>query len=370
MIGSVKDTAAWRFARGIKRAVVPPRSPEPLPPVACRGSVSAVSPPVALEVASLHSWMFRIQNQGGLAWPCDGPNPVQLRGQWKTYRGTPFGEPFVLAFPRPVFPGEPQDFLVPVATPPFVGDFVLHVELYQPLGGVFSSRNRDTKPIQIAVPVLGRRAADIDYHEVYRTADLKQNHWWVVGAYHSKDQYEASKADRRGMLIKCGLTPESRVLDVGCGTGQMADALKDYLTDSGAYYGTDIGKEAIDFCTANFARKNFIFRHGEMTKIPFATDEGPFDLAIYFSVFTHTFVDESALLLAETKRLLKSTGRIVADVIVSDLIERCAGNRGEMLVNKEHFLRLSGTLGFESEVIGRWPWNSQAERLMVVFRNG
>jgi len=244
----------------------------------------------------------------------------------------------------------------------------LNVTLHQPNGGPFTSRCAETKSVNVAVPVLGRRAADIDYHEVYRTADLNQNHWWVVGAYHSKEQYEASKADRRGMLVKCGLTPESRVLDVGCGTGQMADALKDYLSETGAYYGTDIGKEAIEFCQQNFQRKNFTFRPGEMTRIPFANDDGPFDLAIYFSVFTHTFVDESALLLAETKRLLGPKGCIVADIIVSDLIERCAGNRGEMIVNQEHFLRLAGTLGFESEIIGRWPWNSQAERLMMVFR--
>ena len=367
-MNGLKDTAAWRLARGIKRAVAPPRSAEPMPAEACRGGVSAMSPPVALEVASIHSWTFQVLNRGGVAWPSDGPNPVQLRGQWQTYRGTPFGEPFALPLPKPAFPGEPQEFVLPVATPPFVGDFVLNVTLNQPNGGPFPARCPETKSVNVAVPVLGRRAADIDYHEVYRTADLNRNHWWVVGAYHSKEQYEASKADRRGMLVKCGLTPESRVLDVGCGTGQMADALQDYLGETGAYYGTDIGMEAIDFCQQNFQRKNFAFRTGEMTRIPFDDSDGPFDLAIYFSVFTHTFADESALLLAETKRLLGPNGCIVADIIVSDLVERCAGNRGEMIVNRDHFLRLAGMLGFESEIIGRWPWNSQAERLMIVFR--
>ena len=170
------------------------------------------------------------------------------------------------------------------------------------------------------------------------------------------------------MLQKYGLTPYSRVLDIGCGTGQMAGPLVPYLTDRGAYYGTDIGKEAIDFCNRAFRRRNFVFRQGEMTRVPFDTAEGPFDLAIFFSVFTHTFVDESALLLAEARRLLRPGGVVIADVITSPLVERGAGHRGEMVVNRDHFFRLADMLGFTGDVIGRWDWNRHAERLMIRFR--
>ena len=170
------------------------------------------------------------------------------------------------------------------------------------------------------------------------------------------------------MLTRYGLTPDARVLDVGCGTGQMADALAEYLSDRGAYFGTDIGKEAIDFCRSRFKLPNFVFRQGEMTRVPFDDADGPFDLAVFFSVFTHTFVDESAILLAEARRLLGTGGRILADVISSDLVERGAGNRGEMVVNRDHFLRLAGMLGLAADVVGRWQWNPRAERLMFLFR--
>ena len=70
-------------------------------------------------------------------------------------------------------------------------------------------------------------------------------------------------------------------------------------------------------------------------------------MAIFFSVFTHTFPDETALLLAEAARLLKPTGVIIADVITSPLVERGAGHRGEMIVNREHFLRLADAVGHE-----------------------
>ncbi len=107
-----------------------------------------------------------------------------------------------------------------------------------------------------------------------------------------------------------------------------------------------------------------------MTRLPFATSDGPFDLAIFFSVFTHTFVDESALLLAETARLLGPRGVVVADVIASDFVARGAGHRGQMWVNWEHFARLAGAVSFQAEVVGRFPWGAHAERLMFRLSRG
>jgi SAM-dependent methyltransferase len=147
----------------------------------------------------------------------------------------------------------------------------------------------------------------------------------------------------------------------------MAMALEDYLTDRGAFYGTDIGREGIDFCRRTFRRPNFVFAPGEMTRVPFATADGPFDMAIFFSVFTHTYVDESVLLLAEARRLLGPRGVVVADVIVSELVSRDAGHRGQMWVNRDHFLRLAAALGFRAEVIGNFAWAPDAERLMIRF---
>lgn len=368
MAGELRESALWRLGRGLKRALFRPFHTGPLPAGACLSEVAALDPPAALEAGQTHNWRVRVRNLSGEPWAADGPNPVQVSGRWLTYRGEPFGDEFALPLLEPIYPGESADVAYAIATPEFVGDFSLELDLAQPTGGRFTERNRDSRSARVAVPVQGRRATDIDYHEVYRNANLGENHWWVVGAYHTKEQYEKSSRERRGMLIHHGLTPDSRVLDIGCGTGQMADALREYLSDRGAYYGTDIGREAIDFCEANFARRNFVFRRGEMTRVPFGPEDGAFDLAIFFSVFTHTFVDESALLLAEAKRLLAPTGRILADVIVSPLVERGAGHRGEMIVNRDHFLRIADMLDLSTEVIGRWPWNPHAERLMLLFR--
>src|ERR687886_620443 len=42
----------------------------------------------------------------------------------------------------------------------------------------------------------------------------------------------------RELLIMCGLTPDSSLVDVGCGAGRLAVTLKDYRR--GSYLGTDV----------------------------------------------------------------------------------------------------------------------------------
>lgn len=355
------QSAVWRTVRGFKRSVQPARHDRAIPPDQCRGSVALIDPPVAADPGRAVPWRVQVLNQSGIPWAAAGAMPVRLAFRWRTHDGKPFGEPIRVPLPQTAYPGEPLTVTAPVPAPGFVGDFTLEVGLEQarvdtPVGD----------PCRVAVPVIGSRKTDIDYHEVYRTADLNQNHWWVVGAYHTQEQYEKSQADRRGMLIEHGgLTPESRVLDVGCGTGQMAAALEGYLSPRGAYAGTDIGREAVEFCQQTYRRPNFAFRQGGMTTVPFGPEDGPFDLAIFFSVFTHTYVDESALLLAETRRLLRPNGVVVADVIASPLVERGAGHRGQMAVNRDHFLRLAAAVGFDAEIIAKWPWNPHAERYMM-----
>ncbi|HEY3789435.1 MAG TPA: class I SAM-dependent methyltransferase, partial [Urbifossiella sp.] len=186
-----------------------------------------------------------------------------------------------------------------------------------------------------------------------------------VGAYRTEEQYRQSSLDRRNMLIDNGLTPDSRLLDVGCGTGQIAMALEDYLSDRGAFFGTDIGREAIDYCRGHFRRPNFHFAVGELTRLPFPTSAGPFDMAIFFSVFTHTHTDETALLLAETARLLGPKGIVIADVIVSDYVARGAGHRGQMWVNRAHFDQIAEATGFRCKLMGKFPWGPFAERHML-----
>ncbi|QDU21065.1 class I SAM-dependent methyltransferase [Urbifossiella limnaea] len=305
-------------------------------------------------------WVVRLENHSRRSWPRSGPGAVALRHQWVGLTEKPAGPAVTTALPATLLPGDWADVPVAVTPPAAPGDYTLTWDVTA--GG---SPVADGPTESAAVHVAFARATDIDYHHVFRTADLETNSWWVVGAYHSREEYARSSAARRGMLVEQGLTPDSRVLDVGCGTGQMAMALEGYLSDRGAYYGTDIGREAVEFCRRTYRRPNFHFDVGGMTTVPFPTAAGPFDLAIFFSVFTHTFVDESALLLAECARLLGPRGAVIADVIVSPLVARGAGHRGEMRVNRDHFLRVAEAVGFRPKLIAVFPWAADAERLML-----
>lgn len=366
----LKNSWIWRQIRNVKRSLIRTRLNAPLSASQVAGKLQIVRMPLAVEVDIPFAITLEISNHGNRPWTHREANAVRLVATWQTRNNEPFGKPEYFDLPSTVFPGESLTLDLSIPAPGFVGDFHLTIDLEQSAGSLFSTLSSAFQPaIVTALPVHGQRIRDIDYHEVYATANLEQNHWWVVGKYDSRDDYERSIQGRFEMLRTLGLQPTGRVLDIGCGTGQIAEALSTYLAESGAYFGCDIGREAIQFCEQRYRRPNFVFRPCEMTSVPFSAEQdGTFDFVLFFSVFTHTFTDESALLLGEAVRLLAPDGIIVADIIASHLVERCAGNRGEMVVNRDHFLRLAMLAGLSHEIIGQWTWNAHTERLMIRFR--
>lgn len=126
----------------------------------------------------------------------------------------------------------------------------------------------------------------------------------------------------RHFIALGGLTPGSRVLEIGCGIGRMARPLTKYLT-TGTYDGIDIVPKGIRWCQRNISTRfpNFKFHlanihnlaynpqgalHVLDYRLPFA--DGTFDFVVLTSVFTHMLSSEMEHYFREATRCLRQNG--------------------------------------------------------------
>jgi ubiquinone/menaquinone biosynthesis C-methylase UbiE len=123
---------------------------------------------------------------------------------------------------------------------------------------------------------------------------------------------------------KCGLQPDEKMLDVGCGIGRMALPLTQYANEGAVYEGIEIVKEGVDWCREKITPRfpNFHFQQIDVYnkhynprgkfqpseyKFPFADES--FSFVMLTSVFTHMLPDDLGNYLSEIYRVLKRGGR-------------------------------------------------------------
>jgi SAM-dependent methyltransferase len=98
--------------------------------------------------------------------------------------------------------------------------------------------------------------------------------------------------------------PGDRVVDIGCGTGELVEFLPE--TD---YVGFDASEEYVQAARSRHGGRGR-FVHGRVGSSPLAS-EAPFDLAIAFGVLHHLDDAQADHLFAEARRLLRGNGRLV-----------------------------------------------------------
>ena len=211
--------------------------------------------------------------------------------------------------------------------------------------------------------LTGRRV-ELDYRRWYARCDLQRDHWTIVGPT-TREEYDRLAAIKLGMLRSLGLTPDSKILDVGCGTGMLAMTLNEYLSDRGQYLGTDISPDAIAFCRARCRRGNFSFTVSAMTALPERAER--FDFIVFYSVFTHTYPHETATLLRHAARLLANDGVILADLFAAPLVDDYCGDRAAIEVNPDYLLRLLDGSGLRAELVEAQPGLRLGQRLFLKF---
>jgi ubiquinone/menaquinone biosynthesis C-methylase UbiE len=122
----------------------------------------------------------------------------------------------------------------------------------------------------------------------------------------------------------CGLQPDEKMLDVGCGIGRKTLPLTQYLNENAVYEGIDITKMGIDWCRERITPRypNFHFQHIDVYnkhynpsgkvqpsqyKFPYADEF--FTFVMLGSVFTHMSPDDVENYLSEVYRVLRKGGR-------------------------------------------------------------
>ncbi len=141
----------------------------------------------------------------------------------------------------------------------------------------------------------------------------------------------------------CGLQPNERALDIGCGCGLMALHLKGFLDSQGEYAGLDIHKPSIDWCRGNISSKhqhlkflhidveNHIFNpKGRVAAADFTFPlaSGTFDVILLKSVFTHMRPQDVDGYLREVARLLSPAGRCLATFFLLNGQQEELANQG------------------------------------------
>ncbi|OYQ37540.1 hypothetical protein CHU92_08095 [Flavobacterium cyanobacteriorum] len=121
-----------------------------------------------------------------------------------------------------------------------------------------------------------------------------------------------------------GITPHSRVLDIGSGIGRMAVPFTKYLDKDGSYEGFDIVKMGVDWCRKNITARypNFRFTHTPLkndlynldtqeqaSQFRFPYEDKAFDFVFLTSVLTHMMPQDMENYIGEIARVLKE-GRV------------------------------------------------------------
>lgn len=108
----------------------------------------------------------------------------------------------------------------------------------------------------------------------------------------------------------------NRALDIGCGTGELANRLLKKYVD---VYGTEISSKSLDIAKQKYHNINFDLVSDMMT-LPYP--DNYFDLVVSNQVIEHIYPDECFSFFSEINRVLKRDGKAIVSTPNGDEIRR------------------------------------------------
>jgi cyclopropane fatty-acyl-phospholipid synthase-like methyltransferase len=134
----------------------------------------------------------------------------------------------------------------------------------------------------------------------------------------------------RDLSERAYLTPDSQVLELGCGCGRNAIALSRFLTQEGSYRGQDVDRDMIAWCQQHLAGANFQFFHADLfssvynptgkpiDKYAFPSTDESISLVVAVSVFSHLLYKDFCHYVGESSRVLTKGGLLHMTVFLTD----------------------------------------------------
>jgi ubiquinone/menaquinone biosynthesis C-methylase UbiE len=163
----------------------------------------------------------------------------------------------------------------------------------------------------------------------------------------------------RETLIYHGLEKHHYLIDVGCGSGRLANPLSEYL--EGKYLGIDVVPDLVNYARKLVGRSDWRFEIAQGLTIPEADAQA--NMVSFFSVFTHLLHEESFVYLREAQRVLKPGGKVVLsfldfrvdghwDIFNTNIRDIGVGSKPlNIFIGPDMLLEWARHLDFEVEVI-------------------
>lgn len=174
-----------------------------------------------------------------------------------------------------------------------------------------------------------------------------KNHWYDGLFY---DKLIAPNQDKLFEQIKNFIKPDSKIIDVGCGTGRFSFTISDKCN---SVLGIDLSKRNInraDSLLLKNPRANLSFRHTSVNKL-ISNGKQHFDYAVFTYVIHEVNADERIPLLKEISKIASKI--IIGDYLVpsenrfwnmfNEIVEFAAGR--EHYRNYKNFVSDGGIVG-------------------------